>query len=120
MREPVDRSSDCRNSPYMKGELEPSRSMSDPLSRIATRVAYAATQLPRLAWYAGHGYVMRQLAAQARRPDRAPRRDGAGVLPAQPVNVPDQRRIYADLADLLAQDLANIEAGRYPLPADHD
>ena len=30
------------------------------------------------------------------------------------------RRIYADMAILLQQDLANIEAGIYPLPADHD
>ena len=95
--------------------------MSDPLTRMTTRIAYAATQLPRLAWYAGHGYVMRQLSAQARRPGREPRRDGA-TTPAQSVNasVPDQRRVYADLAGLLAQDLANIEAGLYPLPADHD
>jgi ubiquinone/menaquinone biosynthesis C-methylase UbiE len=95
--------------------------MSDPLTRVTTRIAYVATQLPRLAWYAGHGYVMRQLAAQARSRSREPRRDGA-TTPAQSVNasVPDQRRIYADLAGLLAQDLANIEAGLYPLPADHD
>ena len=95
--------------------------MSDPLTRVTTRIAYVATQLPRLAWYAGHGYVMRQLAAQARRQSREPRRDGA-TTPARSVNVPvpDQRRIYADLGDLLAQDLANIEAGLYPLPADHD
>ena len=31
--------------------------MSDPLARMVTRVAYMATQLPRLAWYAGHDYV---------------------------------------------------------------
>ena len=91
--------------------------MSDPLTRVTTRIAYAATQLPRLAWYAGHDYVMRQLAAQARR--QSPPRDGA-TTPARSVNVPDQRRVYADLANLLAQDLANIEAGLYPLPADHD
>jgi hypothetical protein len=34
--------------------------------------------------------------------------------------VPDRRRLYADMADLLWQDLANVEAGIYPLPADHD
>ena len=34
--------------------------------------------------------------------------------------VPDRRRLYADMAILLQQDLANIEAGLYPLPADHD
>ena len=40
--------------------------MSHPLSRLATRVAYASTQLPRMAWYAGHLYVMRRLAEQVR------------------------------------------------------
>ena len=29
-------------------------------------------------------------------------------------------QIYADMAVLLRQDLANLEAGLYPLPADHD
>jgi ubiquinone/menaquinone biosynthesis C-methylase UbiE len=89
--------------------------MSDPLTLMATRVAYAATQLPRLAWYAGHGYVVRRLAAQARR-------NGASARPAQPAGAPapDQWGLYADLGRLLAQDLANVEAGLYPLPQDHD
>ena len=29
--------------------------MSTPLARLATAVAYGATQLPRVAWYVGHG-----------------------------------------------------------------
>jgi len=91
--------------------------MSDPLTRMAARVAYAATQLPRVAWYAGHDYVMRRLAAQARR--NGPRQRGAGA-PQPGAGVPAQSRIYADLADLLAQDLANVERGLYPLPRDHD
>jgi hypothetical protein len=40
--------------------------MTDPLSRIATRFAYGATQLPRVAWYVGHGLAMRRLAKAAR------------------------------------------------------
>ncbi len=96
--------------------------MSDPLTLMATRVAYAATQLPRVAWYAGHYYVMRRLAAQARERERKDAPERAGAPPPQPANaaVPDQWRIYRDLADLLAKDLANVEAGLYPLPADHD
>jgi ubiquinone/menaquinone biosynthesis C-methylase UbiE len=98
--------------------------MSDPLTRMATRVAYVASQLPRLAWYAGHDYVMRRLAAQARgrRRNTAARRDRSSTQAARPASapVPDQWRIYTDLADLLAQDLANIEAGLYPLPDDRD
>ena len=88
--------------------------MSDPLARMVTRVAYMATQLPRFAWYAGHDYVMRRLrephggrgTAQARRPRTSACRTNGGSI--------------RDLADLLAQDLANVEAGIYPLPHDHD
>jgi hypothetical protein len=41
--------------------------MSTPLSRLITRGAYVATQLPRVAWYVGHGLAMRQLSERARR-----------------------------------------------------
>jgi ubiquinone/menaquinone biosynthesis C-methylase UbiE len=34
--------------------------------------------------------------------------------------VPDRERIYADMAKVFLQDLANVEAGIYPIPADHD
>jgi ubiquinone/menaquinone biosynthesis C-methylase UbiE len=34
--------------------------------------------------------------------------------------VPDRNRLYEDMAALFRQDLANVEAGLYPLPADHD
>jgi ubiquinone/menaquinone biosynthesis C-methylase UbiE len=87
--------------------------MSDPLARMVTRAAYLATQLPRLGWYVAHDYALRQLR------NAALRRDGA-TAPAVSARLPDQWRIYSDLADLLAQDLANVEAGIYPLPADHD
>jgi len=98
--------------------------MSNSLSRMATRVAYVATQVPRVAWYVGHDYLMRQLAAQAHsgRRNSEPRTDSASAQPPRTANAPvlDQWQIYADLAALLAQDLANIEAGLYPLPDDHD
>ena len=90
--------------------------MSNPLSRLATRVAYGASQLPRIAWYVGHSLALRRLSEEARR------RDGKKARPRAHTNapVPDRRRLYADMAILLQQDLANIEAGLYPLPADHD
>jgi ubiquinone/menaquinone biosynthesis C-methylase UbiE len=92
------------------------RHMSHPLSRIAMRVAYGASQLPRVAWYVGHSLAMRQLAETARR------RDGGAARQHAQTNapVPDRRRLYADMAMLFWQDLANVEAGLYPLPADHD
>jgi hypothetical protein len=45
------------------------RRMTTLLSRIAMRVAYGASQLPRFAWYVGHGLAMRRLARAARRRD---------------------------------------------------
>ena len=91
-----------------------SRHMSHPLSRLATRFAYASRQLPRIAWYAGHLYVLRRLAEQVRQQE-------SQSSPPKPR--PDSRieqRLDADMAALLKQDLANVEEGIYPLPADHD
>jgi ubiquinone/menaquinone biosynthesis C-methylase UbiE len=90
--------------------------MADPLSRFATRVAYGASQLPRLAWYVGHNAVMRRLSEAARR------RAGESTRPEAHTDapVPGRNRLYADMAALFRQDLANVESGIYPLPADHD
>jgi ubiquinone/menaquinone biosynthesis C-methylase UbiE len=90
--------------------------MSDPISRFITRAAYGASQLPRVAWYVGHSLAVRRLSASAQR------RDGKRARPAAHTNlsVPDRRSLYSDMAVLLQQDLANVEAGYYPLPADHD
>ncbi len=90
--------------------------MSNPLSRLATRVAYGASQLPRVAWYVGHSLALRRLA------EAAQRRNGKTARPRAHTHspVPDRGRLYADMAVLFRQDLANIEAGLYPLPADHD
>ena len=90
--------------------------MSDPISRVATRLAYGASQLPRIAWYIGHSLAVRRLSKAAQRRDR--KKAPPGAYTNSPV--PDRRRLYADMAILLQQDLANIEAGLYPLPADHD
>ena len=84
--------------------------MSTPLSRLLTRSAYAATQLPRIAWFVGHGLAMRQLSAWARQSTGETTRTRARTkLP-----VPDRGRIYADMTRLLRRDLANVEAGIYP------
>ena len=90
--------------------------MATPLSRFAVRFAYGATQLPRVAWYVGHGEIMRRLSEAARE------RAGESARPKAQTDkfVPDRRRLFADVAKLFQQDLANVEAGIYPLPADHD
>ena len=90
--------------------------MHDPPPVFSTRLAYALSQLSRLAWYAGHEVVLRRLAAGARRrPDKNARPPAQSSVPP-----PTQRRIYADMLALLRQDLANVEAGIYPLPQDRD
>jgi ubiquinone/menaquinone biosynthesis C-methylase UbiE len=90
--------------------------MNAPLFRLATRFAYGASQLPRVAWYVGHSLAVRRLSKAARR------QDGKRVRLRAHTNlpVPDRIQLYADMAILLQQDLANVEDGIYPLPADHD
>ena len=96
-----------------------------PLSRIVTRASYGISQLPRVAWYVGHGVALRRL-SQAARNDAARQKNGATTRPRARIPaktdapVPDRSRLYADMAELFLQDLANVEAGIYPLPADHD
>jgi ubiquinone/menaquinone biosynthesis C-methylase UbiE len=90
--------------------------MAAPAPSIITRVAYGVSQLPRVAWYLGHGLALRRLAEAARRSNgaKAPRRRHTNAP------VPDRSRLYADMAKLFLQDLANVESGLYPLPADRD
>jgi ubiquinone/menaquinone biosynthesis C-methylase UbiE len=89
--------------------------MRDSTSGVVSLFAYAARQLPRLAWYAGHEIVLRRLAAEARQRRKSDRRQVQSSVP-----LPSQQRLYADMFALLRQDLANVEAGFYPLPHDRD
>ena len=90
--------------------------MPTPMSRITTRLAYGVRQLPRVAWYVGHGLVMKRLSETVRK------QEGEGIQPRAHTNapIPDRARLYADMATLFQQDLSNVEAGIYPLPIDHD
>jgi len=81
--------------------------MAAPAPSIVTRVAYGVSQLPRVACYLGHGLALRRLAGAARRRDGA--KAGPRVHTKAPV--PDRSRLYADMAKLFLQDLANVEAG---------
>jgi ubiquinone/menaquinone biosynthesis C-methylase UbiE len=90
--------------------------MNSPLTRFATRAAYGARQLPRFAWYAAHAATVSRLAENARQEEGDSRRPRAHT--AAPM--PDRSRLYEDMSALFRQDLANVEAGIYPLPADHD
>lgn len=102
--------------PNLRRNLMQLKTMTSPLTRLMTRAAYGATQLPRVAWYYGHGLAMRRLSERVRRDA------GNSARPRAHTNlaVPDLSRLYQDMAILLQKDLANVEAGIYPLPRDHD
>jgi ubiquinone/menaquinone biosynthesis C-methylase UbiE len=82
-----------------------------PIERIARRAAFAARQGARVAWFMGHGLVMRRLrkAAGSRR-----------MPPKTDYPTPSDQRILADMRRLFERDLANVEAGLYPPPRDRD
>jgi ubiquinone/menaquinone biosynthesis C-methylase UbiE len=90
--------------------------VSTRLAQAVTRVAYGARQLPRVAWYIGHSLVLRELADTVRQSEKSKARHRVHT----DAPVPDRKHIYADMAKLFLRDLANVEAGIYPLPADHD
>ena len=43
--------------------------MVSPVAQLTARLAYGATQLSRVAWYVGHGEIMRRLSRRARERD---------------------------------------------------
>jgi ubiquinone/menaquinone biosynthesis C-methylase UbiE len=90
--------------------------MVSPVAQLTTRLAYGARQLSRVAWYVGHGEIMRRLSADVRRR----KGESARAKPTTERPVPERRQLFADMAKLFQRDLANVEAGIYPLPADHD
>jgi ubiquinone/menaquinone biosynthesis C-methylase UbiE len=90
--------------------------MTSPLNRLALQAAYGASQLPRVAWYIGHGLAMRQISRAAERQNGA----SARPKPRSSKPTPGRARLYADMMSLFRQDIANVEAGIYPLPVDRD
>jgi ubiquinone/menaquinone biosynthesis C-methylase UbiE len=85
-----------------------------PLAQGVTRAAYWVRQLSRVAWYIGHSLMLRELANSVQQSEKSKTRR----RPHTQAPVPDRKHIYADMAKLFLQDLANVEAGIYPLPAD--
>ena len=79
--------------------------MSELLSRLVTSLAYATSQLPRLAWYSGHLYVLQQLAKRARQRNG----ESTGSPPRSDRTL--EQRLKADMATLLKRDLDNVLAG---------
>lgn len=79
-------------------------------SRTAPRLAYAASQSARVAWFLGQYMLAARLGARITGRTRVASPTGRPV--------PDTRAILEELRALLARDLANIEAGWYRLPHD--
>jgi hypothetical protein len=55
--------------------------MSSPVSTAVTRFAYGMSQLPRVAWYLGHGLALRRLSEAARRGKACNRTHDDGPTP---------------------------------------
>ena len=85
-----------------------------PVERIALRTRFSITQAARVGWYAGQSLAGTRLAGRVARglPRIAPPRIEA------PAGVPGRAVLLRHVRDLLARDLANVEAGLYPMPED--
>ncbi len=76
------------------------------------KIGYSARQSARVAWYMGH-YFASQRYHKAK--------DTADIRRERPrAPGPSAERILADLAAVFARDLANVEAGHYPMPRDRE
>lgn len=83
-----------------------------PAATLATRARFIARQGARVAWFAAHGEALKRL--NRRLKPQLPENPRPFVPPSKPV--PGQRELLADIAGLFRRDLANVEAGIYPLP----
>lgn len=85
-----------------------------PVERLALRTRFSIAQAARVGWYAS------QRAAGTRLANRTAR--DLPKLPAPtitaPAGLPTRAELLARVRELLARDLANVEAGLYPLPVD--
>lgn len=86
------------------------------LQRWRIRAAFALRQSGRVAWYAGHGAILRRVVARLEARSGEPRR----IVERPRRSVPSMRRLLAGVAALLYRDLGNAEMGLYPLPEDED
>lgn len=85
-----------------------------PVERIALRTRFGLTQAARVGWYAAQNAagmrLSREVARDLPKPP-APRIEAAG-------GIPTRARLLDHVRRLLARDMANVEAGLYPLPDD--
>ena len=75
------------------------------------KLVYTARQSARVAWYMGHYFASQSYHRRPTVTKNPPPARSRG---------PGRDRMLADMARLFERDLANAEAGHYPLPRDHD
>lgn len=90
--------------------------MGNPIERAAIRAHYSIGQGARVAWYTGQGMAMKRLINRMERDLPPPKRQFTPPETPTP-KLPDLLR---GVAKLMAKDLANVEAGLYPMPHDED
>ncbi len=76
------------------------------------KLGYSARQGARVAWYMGHYFASQRYRQAGNAPKPQPKKPTKPSLTAE--------KILTDLAALFRRDLANADAGIYPLPNDHD
>ena len=85
-----------------------------PLERAALRARFGIEQAARVGWYAANNMTaVRRARALAKDLPPLPR-----PKVSSPAGVPDRARLLPHIRRLLADDLANVEAGLYPMPED--
>lgn len=81
------------------------------LGTLSRRTRFVARQGARVAWFAAHGEALRRLQRRIREEQPSP---PANITPSKPV--PSQRELIGHIIELFRRDLANVEAGIYPMP----
>jgi len=85
-----------------------------PVERLALRARFSVVQAARVGWYASQSIAGRRLASRVGR-DLPPVPRPTIEAPA---GVPPRAVLLRHVRALLARDLANVEAGLYPMPRD--
>src|SRR5258708_17488131 len=71
------------------------------------KLAFEAAQAARIGWYSGQKLLARRLSRPVKLPERLRGRE-----------MPESRRLYADLRQVLEQDWRNVADGLYAMPED--
>jgi ubiquinone/menaquinone biosynthesis C-methylase UbiE len=84
-----------------------------PVERLALRTRFSIAQAARVGWYASQRAAGTRIATTVAR--GLPKVPGPTI--EAPAGLPSQGVLLGHVRDLMARDLANVEAGLYPMPA---